>query len=507
MRALLDDRLKGRPTRANFRTGHLTVCTLVPMRSVPHRVVCILGLDDGEFPHKAPRDGDDLLLDDPHVGDRDPRAEDRQMLLDALLAATERLVITYTGNDERTNLERPPAVPVAELLDVVDRTVRTGSGPDAPAARERILIRHPLQPFDPRNFRAGELTADGPWGFDAVALGGARALSSPRHDAPPFLPAPLPATDAELIELGDVIRFVEHPCRAFLRSRLGISVRESLDEVQDALPVELGGLELWGVGQRLLDGLLAGAELEECVRAELARGSLPPAMLAAARARPPHADCHSARRRGPPVRRQRTRDLARRQPPPAGWPNACRNRARSPRGHDPPCQLLARAPAGSAGRVGPAARAHRGSSRRGVRSAVIGRARQDVWNAETTVAQIAPLAADQALAQLAIVVDLYDRGMRELVPLASLASAAYAYAAGHGEDPIAAALAVWETTFGYDKEDREPEHLLAYGGALPLSELTAEAPRADESGRELAGVRGHPLRALRPAAVGRAAPP
>ena len=122
--ALLADRLRGRPTRANFRTGHLTICTLVPMRSVPHRVVCILGLDDGEFPRKAPRDGDDLLLDDPHLGDRDPRAEDRQMLLDALLAATERLIITYTGNDERTNLVRPPAVPVAELLDVIDRTFR-----------------------------------------------------------------------------------------------------------------------------------------------------------------------------------------------------------------------------------------------------------------------------------------------------------------------------------------------------------------------------------------------
>ena len=62
VRALLADRLQGRPTRANFRTGHLTICTLVPMRSVPHRVVCLLGLDDGVFPRKAPRDGDDLLL-------------------------------------------------------------------------------------------------------------------------------------------------------------------------------------------------------------------------------------------------------------------------------------------------------------------------------------------------------------------------------------------------------------------------------------------------------------
>ena len=65
VRALLARRLEGRPTRANFRTGHLTVCTLQPMRSVPHRVVCLLGLDDGAFPRKAPRDGDDLMLDHP----------------------------------------------------------------------------------------------------------------------------------------------------------------------------------------------------------------------------------------------------------------------------------------------------------------------------------------------------------------------------------------------------------------------------------------------------------
>ena len=60
-RSLLSERLKGRPTRANFRTGDLTVCTLVPMRSVPHRVVCLLGLDDGVFPRHTERDGDDLL--------------------------------------------------------------------------------------------------------------------------------------------------------------------------------------------------------------------------------------------------------------------------------------------------------------------------------------------------------------------------------------------------------------------------------------------------------------
>jgi exodeoxyribonuclease V gamma subunit len=482
IRALLADRLRGRPTRANFRTGHLTVCTLVPMRSVPHRVVCILGLDDGEFPRKAPRDGDDLLLEDPHVGDRDPRAEDRQMLLDGLLAATERLIITYTGNDERTNLERPPAVPVAELLDVVDRTVRTGSGPDTPLAREQILTRHPLQPFDPRNFRAGELIPDEPWSFDAVALGGARALIAPRHDMPQFLAGPLPALDADVIDLGDVIRFVEHPCRAFLRTRLGISVRESLDEVQDGLPVELGGLERWGVGQRLLDGLLAGAELQECVNAELARGSLPPAMLAApvlddvtptvtalAEAARAHGGTGPATSLDVNLRLPDGRTVAGTVPNVHGDSirRASYSRVR------PRDRLAAwvRLLALSAARPGES-----------YRSAVIGRARQGARHAQTTVAQIAPLDATRALEQLMIIVDLYDRGMRELVPLACLASAAYAHAASSGEDPVAAAVEVWETTFGYDKEDREPEHLLAYGGALPFAELSGEAPRADESG-------------------------
>ena len=101
--SLLADRLRGRPSRVNFRTGHLTVCTLVPMRSVPHRVVCLLGLDDGAFPRHGAPDGDDIIERAPMVGDHDVRSEDRQLLLDALLAAGDHLVVTYSGRDERTN--------------------------------------------------------------------------------------------------------------------------------------------------------------------------------------------------------------------------------------------------------------------------------------------------------------------------------------------------------------------------------------------------------------------
>src|SRR5881628_3099605 len=122
VKALLERHLAGRPTRANFRTGTLTVCTMVPMRSVPHRVVCLVGLDDGIFPRLGVVDGDDVLAREPMTGERDIRSEDRQLLLDAIGAATEKLVITYTGADQYSGRERPPAVPLAELLDTLDMT-------------------------------------------------------------------------------------------------------------------------------------------------------------------------------------------------------------------------------------------------------------------------------------------------------------------------------------------------------------------------------------------------
>ena len=191
--SLLTARLKGKATRANFCTGHLTVCTLVPMRSIPHKVVCLLGLDDGSFPRHIERDGDDLTAQDPRVGDRDARSEDRQLLLDALLAAREHLVITYGGHDERSNQPRPPAVPVGELFDVVDHTVRAPSG----RARDAIRVEHPLQPFDPRNFEPGKLIPARPWSFDELNLEGARAALDQDQRLRPFLDAPPGVRDAD----------------------------------------------------------------------------------------------------------------------------------------------------------------------------------------------------------------------------------------------------------------------------------------------------------------------
>jgi exodeoxyribonuclease V gamma subunit len=488
VRALFAERLEGRPTRANFRTGHLTICTLVPMRSVPHRVVCLLGLDDGAFPRKAHRDGDDLMLADPHVGDRDTRTEDRQMLLDALLAATDRLIVTYTGNDERTNVPRPPAVPVGELLDVVDRTVRLASG-DADA-RTQILVRHPLQPFDPRNFAFGAVVREREWSFDRVALDGARAIVGPRAGEAPFLLAPLADAAGPVVELDGLVRFAERPVRAFLRQRLGISVARYDDDVADALPVELDHLEVWAVGQRLVDGLLRGAKLEACIDAEVARGTLPPGALSGQvieRVRPIVQSIAAA---------ATTRLLAQGEPTSVEV-NALIGGGRFLRGTAPGVRgdLLG---AVTYSRVSPR---HRLAAwvrllaltashpQRPFEAVTIGRARAGAdRDTRVTIARIPALGTgpderrDRALAGLRTLVDVYDRGMREALPIACLSSAAYAQAAARGAKPVAPARTAWESTWKFDREDREPDHLLVLGGERTFEELLAEPPRPDESG-------------------------
>ncbi|GAB3466844.1 exodeoxyribonuclease V subunit gamma [Kineococcus endophyticus] len=272
--ALVAERFAGKPQRANFRTGALTVCTLTPMRSVPHRVVCLLGMDDGAFPRVTNPDADDVLSRDPHLGDRDPRSEDRQVLLDAVCSARDTLVVIYSGRDVRTGAQLPPAVPVGELLDALDAA--------HPGVRERVVVQHPLQPTDPRNFAEGALGRPGAFSYDRSALAGAATGAAEPAAPQPFLAAGLPPAPAADLDLDQLVQFFQHPAKGFLRQRLDVATATREDEPADALPVELDALAKWSVGDRALAARLRGAGAGDVVRLETARGSLPPGPLGTA---------------------------------------------------------------------------------------------------------------------------------------------------------------------------------------------------------------------------------
>jgi exodeoxyribonuclease V gamma subunit len=484
VRDLLDSRLQGRPTRANFRTGDLTVCTLVPMRSVPHRVVVLLGLDDGAFPRHPETDGDDLLLASPRVGDRDARSEDRQLLLDAVLAATEHLIITYSGRDERTNRTRPPAVPVAELLDAVDATFRLDDGTPA---RRQVVVEHPLQPFDPRNFTPGELCRDDAWSYDRVHLAGSRAFAR-QAPANPWLPGPLPPLDEPVLQLDDLVRFVQHPVQAFLRRRLGLYLSDPSDELQDALPIDLDSLEKWGVGDRLLQARLAGTDPERATAAERARGLLPPGHLAdeVLTGIQEEVDLLVTAIAGLGFR-----------PGPA---DSLDIHLDLPDGRG----LIGTVADSRAGTILVCTYSRLAAKHRlgaWVRFLAVSAARPELDMTVITVGrgrtgnqppQVARLFSfgtttaerrQRALNELGVILDLYGRGLAAPLPLACKTSAAWAEARHTGKEEFEAGrIAGSEWADGNFPERNDAEHRYVWGKECEFARLTQQAPAADERG-------------------------
>ncbi len=473
VRALLADRLRGRPTRANFRTGHLTMCTLVPMRSVPHRVVCLLGLDDGAFPRRAAVDGDDVLALRPRVGDRDARSEDRQLLLDALLAAGDHLVVTYSGRDERTNAPRPPCVPIGELLDVVEMTVTGAPG----AARRQVVVHHPLQPFDERNFRGGPGTPgrNGAWSFDRVALAGARAQRrAPGEDRPSGVLLPAPPAPGD-VRIDQLVAVVEHPVRAYLRQGLGVRAGGPDDDPDDALPMVLDALESWQVGDRLLAGLLDGVDPRRAGDAEAARGTLPPGPLGRAevgRILPVVLAVADAAGRAPTGGIEVDVDLGGR-----------RLTGTIPGVAGDTLGLVTYSKVAARHRLGTWARLLAlvaDQPDRPWRARLVGR-RDDGAQVLTLAVPDGDPAVRRArsVALLAQLVGLHDRARREPLPLAGGSAFAWVTARRQGRDPVAAARKQWEGRFG---EGGDAAHLAAFGRVLGFDELLAAPPDPTEAG-------------------------
>lgn len=250
----------------SFLAGGITFCALVPMRSIPFRVICLLGMDEGAFPRNPARPAYDLMARDRRLGDRAPRDDDRYLFLEALLSARSHLRVFYTGFDIRTNAGRPPSVAVEELMDVLRQM-------GAPAT---LLRAHPLQAFSPRNFgRSAEGEAVPPRSFDARAFAGARALLAEPVEAAPFLVGPLDAREITAVALADLVRFFEGPVAWFMRERLGVRFGGGEEATLDREPFTLDPLEQHGVRDELLRGLSVAVGPEAARRAVRLSGVLP----------------------------------------------------------------------------------------------------------------------------------------------------------------------------------------------------------------------------------------
>ena len=257
VRDLLQEHLAAPAERQPFLLGGVTFCGMVPQRAIPFKVIAVLGLDDGAFPRNDSDGGIDLMARHRRLGDRDVRGDDRWLFLETVMAARCVLHLSYIGQGVRDGKPRNPAAPLAELLAVLDdaHDLR-GADDDVPRP---WLVRHPLQPFDPRYFEGCADHDERLYSYrsDLAALAQARSA-----DSEPFLPdQALPTTSDGAAPLKQILEFYRDPARHILRRHLGVNL-EALEHsrLRESEPLEPGFDRFDRVGRRLALAALERAE-------------------------------------------------------------------------------------------------------------------------------------------------------------------------------------------------------------------------------------------------------
>jgi exodeoxyribonuclease V gamma subunit len=259
---LIAERL-GEPDGAHaFLRGAVSFCQLTPLRCIPFRVVCLLGMNAEDFPRNRERAGFDLMGLHPAPGDPSRRDDDRYLFLESVLAARDCLYISRVARDERSDAAREAAMPVSELRDYLD----AHHGEDT---AKRLTRRHHLKPFHPDYFRP-----EAP--LPSYREEWVPAVQPGNGAAPRFCAEPLPPVAAGPLALTSLESFFRNPCRGFFAGRFEVRFAEANNPAEDCEPIELDHLQLHALKRELAEAALAGdaveAELEDAV---LARGELP----------------------------------------------------------------------------------------------------------------------------------------------------------------------------------------------------------------------------------------
>ncbi|MDH3393674.1 MAG: exodeoxyribonuclease V subunit gamma, partial [Desulfobulbaceae bacterium] len=258
----------GRSREGRFLSGQVTFCQMVPMRSIPFKVICLLGMDDGVFPRIDRDTGFDLMDEDFRIGDRSRRDDDRYLFLEALLSARDCFYLSFVGQSIRDNSKRPPSVVVSRLMEVIDRGFVFSAG----KAEENLITHHPLQPFSPEYFSPqGQLLS----------------YSQLNHRLADTTPAQAPwpgifsgytdevGEEQLTVSVDEFVWFFANPARALIQRRFGLLLTEQEDELLDREPFSLNSLDRYRLRDDLVEAILADEEPAELGRIHRALGDIP----------------------------------------------------------------------------------------------------------------------------------------------------------------------------------------------------------------------------------------
>ncbi len=229
-----------------FLAGAVNFCTLMPMRAIPFKLVCLLGMNDGDYPRAQPPLDFDLMGSDYRPGDRSRREDDRYLLLEALLSARTQLYISWVGRSIRDNSERPASVLIGQLRDHLASGWR--SIDPTQGLLEALTEEHPLQPFSARYFHEGEQL------FSYASEWQVLHQEKTQQSEAPLL---APYVQEEPLTLALLQDFLRNPVRHFFTQRLKVYFEAAQAPLADEEPFVLDALQRYTLSDSLLEAALS----------------------------------------------------------------------------------------------------------------------------------------------------------------------------------------------------------------------------------------------------------
>lgn len=292
-------KLKQQSFRPGFITGTVTFCAMLPMRSIPFKIVCIIGLNDS-FPRHGNNFSWNMISSKPRIGDHCLDQEDRYLFLEALLSARDLFYVSYIGQSPQDNVARQSSVLIEELLDYLDKSFYFKSIDDQDSNRKinrdkrecsednitdsiksdyvvsmrnSITTKHYLQAFNQTYF----IKDSNLFSFSEDNFKASLKVGSGNDLRMPFFSEPLPSPDESFksLQIIELIRFFQNPSRFILNKRSGITLENRTEQFSDDEPFDLKGIDHYKSAERLLNNLMNGESIENCYNQLKRNGFLP----------------------------------------------------------------------------------------------------------------------------------------------------------------------------------------------------------------------------------------
>ena len=250
-------------------SGGVHVGSLQQDYGLPTKMLIVVGLSADTFPRSEDRPHWHPLANELQVGDPSRREDDRHFLLMAILACSDRCVLTYLGGSDTDDRECPPSTPLSDLIDVGRQCCGLGIKDKTP-----FWFYHGLNGFSPQSHAM--LGSPSVKSYSLVDRNAHEALM--KQSLQPLTglwEEPYLGELPKLITRKSLNNLLREAPKLFL-AQLNLYPPQREDEVEEGDRLTCGGLEQYLCRKQLLQSRISGLQDEPTIKKWKVSGAIPP---------------------------------------------------------------------------------------------------------------------------------------------------------------------------------------------------------------------------------------